>query len=81
MSSSDEPHTRSPSWVSGVWGVFVFRAIRFPMLRAQMLMGVLRVPIGRLVVGTLIGFAPSVAFDVWLGGELLKRLLAWLGLG
>lgn len=73
---------RYERWVvdRGLWGVIAFRALTFTMHPAQLLMGVLRVPMGRLVLGTAIGFAPSVAFDVWFGGELLKRLFAWLGL-
>jgi uncharacterized membrane protein YdjX (TVP38/TMEM64 family) len=64
----------------GLWGVIVFRLLTFTMHPAQLLMGVMRVPLPRLILGTLIGFAPIVAVDVWFGGELLRRLLAWLGL-
>ena len=55
--------------------------LTFTLHPAQLLIGVMRVPLGRNIAGTLLGFAPTVAFDVWFGGELLRRLLAWLGLG
>lgn len=72
---------RYERWVveRGFVGVVVFRLLTFTLHPAQLLMGVLRVPLGTLVLGTALGFAPTVAFDVWFGGELLKRLLAWLG--
>lgn len=70
-------------WLSGrgLLGVIVFRLLTFTLHPAQLLIAVMRVPLPRLVLGTLIGFAPTVAVDVWFGGELLRRLLTWLGLG
>lgn len=65
----------------GLVGVIVFRLVTFTLHPAQLLMGVMRVPLPRLIVGTLIGFAPMVAIDVWFGGELLRWLLTRLGLG
>ncbi len=65
----------------GLGGVIVFRLITFTLHPAQLLIGVLKVPLPRLVLGTAIGFIPQIAIDVWFGGALLRRLLAWLGLG
>jgi uncharacterized membrane protein YdjX (TVP38/TMEM64 family) len=63
----------------GLYGVILFRLFTFTLHPAQLLIGVLGVPWRRLIVGTLIGFAPSVAVDVLLGGELLRALAGWLG--
>lgn len=65
----------------GLVGVILFRLVTFTLHPAQLLIGVMRVPLPRLILGTLIGFAPMVAVDVWFGGALLRRLLAWLSLG
>lgn len=74
---------RYEGWIAnqGLWGVIAFRVLTFTLHPAQLLMGVVKIPLPRLILGTAIGFVPTIAFDVWLGGELLKRLLAWLGLG
>lgn len=65
----------------GMAGVILFRLVTFTLHPAQLLISVLRLPVWALVFGTLIGFAPTVAVDVWFGGALLRRLLTWLGLG
>lgn len=72
---------RYERWLThnGLWGVVVFRLLTFTLHPAQLLISVVRVPLARLIIGTVIGFAPTVAFDVWFGGALLRRLLAWLG--
>jgi len=64
----------------GLSGLVLFRMLTFTMHPAQLLIGVMRIPLPRLIAGTAIGFAPTVALDVWFGGALLRRLLAWLGL-
>lgn len=64
----------------GLGGLILFRVLTFTMHPAQLLIGVMRIPLPRLILGTAIGFMPTVALDVWFGGELLRRLLAWLGL-
>lgn len=65
----------------GLRGVILFRLVTFTLHPAQLLIGVMRVPLPRLILGTAIGFAPTIALDVWFGGELLRRLLAWVGSG
>lgn len=69
------------AWIQarGFWGLTLFRAVTFTLHPAQLLVGVLKIPLPRLLLATAIGFTPNIVFDVWFGGELLKRLLAWLG--
>lgn len=64
------------AWVvdRGLGGMILFRLLTFTTIPAQLLVGTLRVRFGTMVVGTAIGFAPTVAVDVFLGGQLW----AWL---
>ena len=62
--------------VDGGWmAVFVVRLMTFTTPPVQYLMGVLPLPLGRVVTATAAGFLPMVVVDVWLGGEVLQ----WLG--
>lgn len=65
------------AWVveRGLLGVVVYRLLTFTMHPAQLLMGTLRVRFGTMVLGTTLGFAPAVAIDVFLGGELWSWLV------
>lgn len=74
---------RGQKWVTerGLLGVILFRLATFTMHPAQLLMGVIPMPLSRLFVGTALGFAPSVAAGVLLGGEVTRWLAAALGLG
>src|SRR5690606_8944255 len=54
----------------GLRGVIVYRLLTFPVHPAQLPMGTLRVRFGTMVVSTTLRFAPAVALDVFLGGEL-----------
>ncbi|MCZ7685656.1 MAG: hypothetical protein M5U28_45510 [Sandaracinaceae bacterium] len=58
----------------GLGGMILFRLLTYTTIPAQLLVGTLRVRFGTMVVGTAIGFAPTVAVDVFLGGQLW----AWL---
>lgn len=60
----------------GLLGVTLFRLVTFTTHPAMLMMGTLRVPFGRMVLATLLGFAPTVALDVVFGGELLRRVLS-----
>ena len=66
------------AWVveRGLLGVVVYRLLTFTMHPAQLLMGTLRVRFGTMVLGTALGFAPAVAIDVFLGGELWSWLVS-----
>jgi uncharacterized membrane protein YdjX (TVP38/TMEM64 family) len=65
------------SWVveRGLLGVVAYRLLTFTMHPAQLLMGTLRVRFGTMVLGTTVGFAPAVAIDVFLGGQLWDWLI------
>lgn len=74
---------RYERWVTerGLFGVILYRFATFTAHPAQLLISVLRVPLPRLMIGTLIGFIPPVAVGVLLGGELTRWVLGALGLG
>jgi uncharacterized membrane protein YdjX (TVP38/TMEM64 family) len=74
---------RYERWVAerGLVGVVLYRVATFTLHPAQLLIGVLKVPLPRLVAGTLIGFIPPVCMGVLLGGEVTRWLLGVLGLG
>jgi uncharacterized membrane protein YdjX (TVP38/TMEM64 family) len=74
---------RYERWVTerGLVGVILYRVATFTLHPAQLLIGVLNVPMPRLVVGTLIGFVPPVFIGVVLGGEALRWLAGLLGIG
>lgn len=74
---------RYERWVTerGLAGVIVYRLATFTLHPAQLLIGVLNVPLPRLMLGTLIGFAPAVFIGVVLGGELTRWLAGLLGIG
>lgn len=59
----------------GLRGVALYRLFTFTMHPAMLMMGTARVPLGRMLAGTALGFAPTVALDIVFGGELLRRLL------
>lgn len=63
----------------GLIGVIMFRGLTFTLHPAQLLIATVRVPLPRMIVGTLIGFSPHVAVDVLLGGQLLRWLATHLG--
>lgn len=73
---------RYERWVTerGFLGVIVYRVATFTLHPAQLLIGVLEVPMPRLIVGTLIGFIPPVFIGVVLGGELTRWLAGLLGI-
>lgn len=54
----------------GLFGVIVYRTLTFTMPPAQLLIGTVRVRFGTMVLGTAIGFAPAVAIDIFLGGQV-----------
>lgn len=62
----------------GLWGVFLVRLLTFTMHPVQFMMGVVRVPFGTMLLGTALGFAPTVGLDVFLGGRVLEPVLDWL---
>lgn len=69
-------------WVAehGLLGVIVYRIATFTLHPAQLLIGVINVPMPRLIIGTLIGFIPPVFIGVVLGGELTRWLAGHLGI-
>lgn len=73
---------RYERWVTerGLPGVILYRLATFTLHPAQLLIGVLKVPLPRLILGTLIGFIPPVCIGVLLGGELTRWLAGLLGL-
>jgi uncharacterized membrane protein YdjX (TVP38/TMEM64 family) len=73
---------RYERWLSdrGVWGVIMFRAATFTLHPAQLLIGVMQVPLPRLMLGTAIGFIPAVVMGVVLGGEVIRWVARALGL-
>lgn len=73
---------RYERWLSerGVWGVIAFRAATFTLHPAQLLIGVMQIPLRRLVPGTVIGFVPAVVMGVVLGGQALRWVARALGL-
>lgn len=60
---------------SGLWGVVIFRLLTFTTPPAQLMVGTLRIPFPTLLLGTAIGFVPTICIDIFLGGQLLTRLL------
>ncbi len=85
----DWVHARIPArllryerWVveRGLWGVIAFRGLTFTLHPAQLLIGILRIPLPRMILGTLIGFLPHVAVDVVLGGRVAHWLAGVLGI-
>jgi uncharacterized membrane protein YdjX (TVP38/TMEM64 family) len=74
---------RYEKWVTerGLVGVILYRLATFTLHPAQLLIGVLQVPLPRLMLGTVIGFLPPVFIGVVLGGELLRWLAGILGIG
>lgn len=73
---------RYERWLSdrGVWGIIAFRVVTFTLHPAQLLIGVMQIPLTRLVVGTAIGFIPAVVMGVVLGGQALRWVARLLGL-
>lgn len=67
---------RYETWIveRGLLGMVLVRLLTFTTIPVQLAMGTLRVRFGTMVLGTAIGFAPTVAIDVFLGG----RLWDWL---
>lgn len=65
------------SWIvdRGLWGIFLYRLITFTMIPAQLLIGTLRVRFLPMLIPTALGFAPTVAVDVFLGGKLWDWLV------
>ncbi len=74
---------RYERWVTerGLLGVILYRAATGTMPPAQLLIGVLNVPLPRLIIGTVIGFIPQIALNVLLGGEATRWLAEKLGFG
>lgn len=64
----------------GLLGVVMFRTATFTLHPAQLLIGVMQVPLPRLVLGTAIGFIPAVVMGVVLGGQALRWVARALGL-
>jgi len=64
----------------GVWGVILFRAATFTLHPAQLLIGVMQVPLPRLILGIAIGFIPAVVMGVVLGGQAVRWIVRALGL-
>lgn len=64
------------SWVvdRGLVGIFVYRLVLFTMIPSQFLMGTLRVRFVPMLIGTVLGFAPTVAVQIFLG----ERLWDWI---
>ncbi|MDP2274149.1 MAG: VTT domain-containing protein [Archangium sp.] len=73
---------RYERWVTdrGLLGVILYRAATGTMPPAQLLIGVLNVPLPRLIIGTVIGFIPQIALNVFLGGGLTRWLAGLLGI-
>ena len=63
----------------GLLGVIIYRVATFTLHPAQLLIGVLNVPMPRLILGTLIGFIPPVFIGVVLGGEFTRWLAGHFG--
>ena len=63
---------RYESWVvdRGIVGIFVYRLVLFTMIPSQFLMGTLRVRFVPMLIGTVLGFAPTVAVQIFLGEHL-----------
>lgn len=63
-------------WVvsRGLVGVAIVRLMSFTMHPVQYMMGTLRLSFGTMLLGTIIGFVPAVAIDVFLGGRVLDAL-------
>jgi uncharacterized membrane protein YdjX (TVP38/TMEM64 family) len=55
--------------------VAVFRLLSFTWPLAPAILGVSRVRVGPMLAGTLLGLAPTIALDVWLGALLLRWIL------
>jgi uncharacterized membrane protein YdjX (TVP38/TMEM64 family) len=74
---------RYERWVTerGLPGVILYRFATFTLHPAQLLIGVLNVPMPRLIIGTLIGFIPAIVMGVVLGGEVTRWLAQALGFG
>jgi uncharacterized membrane protein YdjX (TVP38/TMEM64 family) len=74
---------RYERWVTerGLLGVIFYRFATFTLHPAQLLIGVLKVPLPRLIAGTLLGFIPPVCIGVLLGGEVTRWLMGVLGFG
>lgn len=74
---------RYERWLSdrGLWGVVMYRAVTFTLHPAQLLIGVVQVPVPRLVLGTVLGFIPAVVMGVVLGGQAVRWVARALGLG
>lgn len=72
---------RYERWLTerGLPGVILFRVATFTLHPAQLLIGVLKVPLPRLMLGTAIGFIPAVVAGVVLGGEVTRWLAGVLG--
>ncbi|MCO4763460.1 MAG: VTT domain-containing protein [Myxococcales bacterium] len=60
----------------GWWTVMIVRLFTFTAHPVQYLMGVLPIPTVRVLTTTMVAFAPTVALDVFLGGEVLK-FIGW----
>lgn len=58
----------------GLWGMIVFRTLTFTSPPGQLLVGTLRIPYPTMLLGTAIGFAPTVAVDMFLGGAVFSWL-------
>lgn len=73
---------RYEQWLTdrGLWGVIVFRVLTFTAHPAQLLIGVMKLPLPRLMLGTALGFIPAVVMGVVLGGEVTRWLARVLGL-
>jgi uncharacterized membrane protein YdjX (TVP38/TMEM64 family) len=56
--------------------VVLFRILSFTWPLAPAILGVSRVRVQPMLLGTVVGLAPTVAFDVWLGELLLRWLRA-----
>jgi uncharacterized membrane protein YdjX (TVP38/TMEM64 family) len=54
--------------------VLVFRLLSFTWPLAPAILGVSRVPVQPMLAGTVLGLAPTIAVDVWLGALLLNWL-------
>ena len=74
---------RYERWVTerGLLGVILYRAATGTMPPAQLLIGVLNVPLPRLIIGTFIGFIPQILLNVLLGGEATRWFAGLLGIG